>query len=337
MKRTEVKNDRKAVLVLTLLGGLVLGFIAGYMVKKAPVIATYAIRDNATAYKFIKPLLAVGNTDTVPTPQYQPLYNQVQNYIKNNSAIGDNTSVYFINYGKNGGRFTINEKELYAPSSLMKVVVMIAYFKKAETDPNILTSKMVYQSNMQAALDSLQFGSPSTLKVGESYTVSYLIDQMITNSDNGAMNILVDNIGYPYLGTVYSALGLTGPTADSTNYQISASDYSLFFRVLYNATYLSPDMSEKALSILSKATFSDGITAPLPTGTIVAHKFGEHVYGTPSDASTQTVELHDCGIVYAPNNPYFLCIMTHGSTLQSLESRIQGISSIIYKNIASEK
>jgi beta-lactamase class A len=195
---------------------------------------------------------------------------------------------------------------------------------------------MLYQSNMQAALDGLDFSTPSTLQVGQSYVVSDLINDMIINSDNGAMNILVDNIGYPYLEQVYDAFGFKGPTATETDYKISPSDYSLFFRTLYNATYLGPDMSEKALSILSQATFDDGITAPLPKGTVVAHKFGEHVYadapGTP-----QALELHDCGIIYAPQSPYFLCVMTHGVSLDVLEDRIQGISSLVYNAVIGKK
>jgi beta-lactamase class A len=195
---------------------------------------------------------------------------------------------------------------------------------------------MIYQASMQAALDSIQFSAPSVLVVGKSYNVSYLIDQMIDNSDNGAMNILIDNMGYPYLSQIYSSLGFKGPTSTETDYKISASDYSLFFRVLYNATYLNDAMSEKALSILSKSTFDSGITALLPEGTIVAHKFGEHVYDDSNPNTPDALELHDCGIVYAPNNPYFLCIMTHGSSLNTLQNRIQGISSLVYDAIKAQ-
>ena len=336
MKKSRV--DRKINKNSIILGaiGLILGFSFGYCIKKTTEISnTFAIRDNSTQYKFVKPLLAVGSSDTMPSPADEPLYNSVQNYIKTQSSIGDNTSVYFIDYA-NGGRFSINEKDLYSPSSLMKVVVMIAYLKKAETDSSILSTKMQYQKDMQAALDSVSFGTPSTLVVGDLYTVSDLINDMIASSDNGAMNVLIDNLGYTSLDAVYTDLGLTAPTQTQTDYKISASDYSLFFRILYNATYLGPDMSEKALSILSKATFADGLTAPLPKGTLVAHKFGEHVYGTAS-LGAEAVELHDCGIVYLSHGgPYFLCIMTHGSSLDALEERIQGISSLVYNTIVSD-
>jgi beta-lactamase class A len=331
----KIDGKISTIALFTLVGGLFLGFIMGYSIRKTiEVSTTYAIRDKVADYKFIKPLLAVGDSSALPTAGYQSLYNNLQDYIQKKSAVGDSTSVYFIDYA-HGGRFAINAKDLYAPSSLMKVVVMIAYFKKAETDPGILDQKLLYQKNMEAALDSVQFSTPSTLEVGKSYPASDLIKAMIENSDNGAMNILIDNIGYPYLGRVYAVLGLTGPDANSTNYMISASDYSLFFRILYNGTYLNPDMSEKALSVLSKATFTKGISGPLPQDIVVAHKFGEHIYGASSLEEVQAIELHDCGIIYVPNNPYFLCVMTHGSSLDALESRIQRISSLVYQNIIS--
>lgn len=332
-------KSKRGFYIFLIIVGVIIGLIVGYSLKKPPVVSnTRSIRDETSDYTFIKPLLLVDSTTNTPSPMYQPLYNSVKSFIKKQSSPGDDTSVYFIDYGQ-GGRFVINENDLYSPASLMKVVVMIAYFKKAETDPDLLNSSMVYQANMQAALDDIQFSAPSTLVVGQSYTVSDLINQMIENSDNGAMTILISNIGYSYLANIYSALGFKGPTATDVNYKISASDYSLFFRVLYNATYLSDNYSEEALSILSKATFNQGITAPLPKGTVVAHKFGVRVY-SPSEtsgSSSEGLELHDCGIVYLPNNPYFLCVMTHGSSLSALESRIQGISSLVYNSVVANK
>ena len=334
-KESEAKKG--AYIFLTIMG-IAIGFILGYCFKKTTVISnTYSIRDQTTGYSFIKPLLAVETTTDIPSAVYLPLYNNVQSFIKKQSSLGDDTSVYFIDYGQ-GGRFVINENDLYDPASLMKVVVMIAYFKKAETDPGILNQQMVFQANMQAALDDIQFSAPSTLVVGQSYAVSDLINDMIENSDNGAMSILISNIGYSYLSQIYSALGFKGPTATDVNYKISASDYSLFFRVLYNATYLSDDYSEEALSILGKATFNQGITEPLPKGTVVAHKFGVRVYSTPDTSNNSSaLELHDCGIVYLPNNPYFLCVMTHGSSLGALETRIQGISSLVYNAVVANE
>lgn len=103
-------------------------------------------------------------------------------------------------------------------------------------------------------------------------------------------------------------------------------------RVLFNATYLNDANSEKALVLLSKATFDKGLTAGVPSTIVVSHKFGEHVNG--ADGVINSVELHDCGIVYYPKNPYLLCVMTRGKNINDLQNTIKEISNTVYTVIA---
>src|SRR6185437_13516132 len=93
-------------------------------------------------------------------------------------------------------------------------------------------------------------------------------------------------------------------------------------------TYLSPEMSEKALKLLSQTTFTSGIVAGVPKNIPVAHKFGERAYDTDA-----TKELHDCGIVYFPNHPYMLCIMTKGTDFGSLATVLKTISQKTYDEV----
>jgi hypothetical protein len=66
----------------------------------------------------------------------------------------------------------------------------------------------------------------------------------------------------------------------------------------------------------------------------VAHKFGEHRNATVSGEIAET-ELHDCGIIYYPEHPYFLCIMTKGENLPSLESVISSASKLVYTYVTA--
>src|SRR5262249_32692831 len=108
--------------------------------------------------------------------------------------------------------------------------------------------------------------------------------------------------------------------------------YALFFRILYNASYLNKEDSEQALKLLSQATFKDGLIAGVDDGITVAHKFGEYA---AKDASGNDVpgtdELHDCGIVYAPGHPYLLCVMTRGNQLTSLTTMVAQVSQIVFQ------
>ena len=313
--------------------GLGVGLVGGYFIRPSQIVSSsQSIRQAPGQYEFIDPLLAVERTGiATASPAYGQLQSAVKTYIAGQKASGalSSASVYFINYGRSGS-FAINENEAYDPASMLKVVVMVAYLSEADTDASVLDKPLVYSQAIDDSTEAVAFADPSELKVGTTYTVDALIRSMIVDSDNGAMNLLIDNISPDYLNRVYTDLGLTAPVG-TTAYTISAKDYSLFFRVLYNATYLSRANSEKALSLLSEATFKDGLVSGMPAGTVVAHKFGEHVVGTGSTITS--VELHDCGIVYVPNGPYLLCVMTKGPALGGLETAIAGISKLVYADV----
>ncbi len=117
---------------------------------------------------------------------------------------------------------------------------------------------------------------------------------------------------------------------------ISPRMYSRVFRALYNASYLPSTVSESALDLLSKTTFTEGLVAGVPEGITVSHKFGERSLKVKNDnslASDTVNELHDCGIVYAPNNPYLLCVMTKGNDFSALQGVIKDISQITWESV----
>lgn len=170
------------------------------------------------------------------------------------------------------------------------------------------------------------------LKIGSSYKTEDLINKMIINSDNGAEYVLLDNINQTSLDLIYNVLNIENPNGKN-DFTISPRTYSLFLRILYSATYLNEQDSEKALGILSGTTFIDGLVAGVPKGVIVSHKFGEYI--VQQNNQPQQIELHDCGIIYYPKNPYLLCVMTKGNNLDNLKNTIKNISSIVYQNYSS--
>ena len=63
-------------------------------------------------------------------------------YSSNTPVSVQNVSVYFIDLAK-GNWAGINENTGYSPASLLKVAIMIAYFKQAEDSPQLLQKKIV--------------------------------------------------------------------------------------------------------------------------------------------------------------------------------------------------
>jgi beta-lactamase class A len=157
---------------------------------------------------------------------------------------------------------------------------------------------------------------------------------MISYSDNEAAHLLARLLGSDRLARVSEETGISRRGDNLPTAVISVRDYSAIFRLLYNATYLGREMSEKALQLLGRTTFSYGLTAQLPDSVRVAHKFGEHGVGAEGSPEKQ---LHDCGVVYAPGSPYLLCIMTQGRDFTELARIISGISRLAYNAVTEPR
>jgi beta-lactamase class A len=240
-----------------------------------------------------------------------------------------NASVYYRHL-MDGAWFGINENTKFSPSSLLKVPNMITLLKMAESDPSILEKQLLYEKVQYAGQPF--FGQNTTLVLGQSYTVNDLITRMITQSDNEAMFLLRDKFDAKVFNKLYVDLNITPPNDAVSDDLMTIKTYTAFFRILYNASYLSLAMSEKALTLLTNVTFKKGLVAGLPNTTSVAHKFGERTY-----VGEDTKELHDCGIIYHPTDPYLLCIMTTGKDFDTLSGIIRDISKSVWDEVETQK
>ena len=241
-------------------------------------------------------------------------------------------SLYFRELN-DGTWIGINEREEFSPASLLKVPLMMAYLKASETDPSLLKKKIKYsQDDIQLLPQNI---TPAKQIVPDvEYTVEELIKYMIKYSDNRAQKLLVQNIDPVLLNNIYTDLGITIPGLKGIEDYMSVREYASFFRILFNSTYLSRDMSEKALVHLSNVDFNDDIRKGIPKNIPLAHKFGERKIVNSAGESSQ---LHDCGIVYYQEKPYLLCIMTRGQEMSELKAVISEISSFVYKEVSSSK
>jgi beta-lactamase class A len=227
----------------------------------------------------------------------------------------------------------VNEKEQYAPASLFKVPIMIAIFKYAEIQPQILSQRIVFE-NVDLVPEVDKVDAAFRLKIGQEYSIEELIEQMITRSDNEAYAILTQRLSDEFLSNVYGDLGIkVRPGMSTSDEFIDARSYANIFRTLYQSSYLTPEFSQKALEILSSTVIKEGARAGVPSGVKIAHKFGLRRETDQSGAVT-SLKFHDCGIVYPPGHPYLFCILTEGSDEQHLSSIIATLSSAIYQSFS---
>ena len=284
---------------------------------------------NSQNYQLINPLLECDTSDNSPNFQLQSLKKILNQEIINQQKQSNLThvSLYYRDLN-NGPWLGINENSLFTLASLIKVPIMIATFKQAENNPLLLDQKILAPPSFS---NQEQYLAPSlTLTPNQEYSLLELVERMIIYSDNRAKDLILQQIGDDSVLQVFSDLGLdTQKIIDQTdNNTISVRDYSSFFRILYNSSYLNKDMSEKALKILSRVKYDQGLNQLLPKDITVSHKFGERYY-----YNSQEKQLHDCGIIYQPQHPYLLCIMTQGDDYQKLSAAISQLSFLLFNQL----
>ncbi|HEX9019909.1 MAG TPA: serine hydrolase [Nitrospirota bacterium] len=284
-------------------------------------------------YRYINPLLACSGADNpIDDRELRPFKDKVVQLIESRKKQGlvSDVSMQFQEMD-NGSMFTVNADDRFAPASLLKVPYMIAYFKWAELKPAILKRKIIFDKSMNDLNDMQNFKPAQIMERGKSYTIDDLIFRAITFSDNNALYLLGKYIPVEMLHRTYNDLGVPYPGTEGHE-ELSISQYASFFRMLFNASYLTREFSEKALTYLAEPDFPMGIQAGVPDKIIVAQKFGERIMGDQGEIK----QLHDCGIIYYPSHPYLLCIMTSGASFDPLVGMIRDISHLVYQEIDSQ-
>jgi beta-lactamase class A len=282
-------------------------------------------------YEFVSPLLVCDTSFNESTPELSDLKDAFNKVVETSSASGvvSTASVYFRDLNT-GREVSINSAERFFPASLKKIPLMMKLYRDAERDTSLIQTKRVLTGsqdfNLNAAIP------PSKVPVyGQEYTQDELIQYMIKYSDNISFQVLLNTLGVEKFNKVFTDLQLYYPdSVVSINDYVTPYQFSLFFRTLYNATYLNADSSEKSLKLMSETEFDEGLVAGVPKNVKVAHKFGVGVVSQQD--GTDRGELHDCGITYHPKNPYLICVMTKSeASIAKVSGVIARVSAVAYK------
>jgi beta-lactamase class A len=312
---------KKILFLIFLLIILLIGICLG---KKTSIFEkTLSQSDCKNEYNLLNPtvacdLLAEEKLETVKNLETK--INDYISYSKGEKKILE-ASVFFRDLSSKKW-VGIKQNEKYAPASLLKLPLLIAYFKLSEIEPDLFSKKYTFTKVNPIFYQNIK--PKVELQEGKEYTLEEILKQMIVYSDNSAMDFLWSAINRPFADRIFYELGITYGDDTEENF-LSPIVYSNILRMLYNSSYLTRDSSEKILTLLTETDFNNGLVAGVPSGIAVAHKFGER------DISSTSKELHDCGIIYYPEHPYILCVMTIGDNYDNLEGVISNISKITYE------
>jgi beta-lactamase class A len=128
-------------------------------------------------------------------------------------------------------------------------------------------------------------------------------------SDNAAANVLIDRVGMSNVNTMLRGLGLTKTLLRRKMMDVAAArrgdenvgtpqEFSRLLEAIYKAKILSPDSAKQLLKQLSMVKQSY-LPRALPDNVQIANKPGE-LEGIRNDV----------GIVFAPNRPFAIVVMT---------------------------
>lgn len=326
-KVSQTKNNKGwstiGLVVFLMLAGAVIGL----------AISNYKHQRCLGGHKYINTSVYCHDQTVIKKHGYAETVSVLTKYIEQETKAGniERASIYFRDL-ENGPVFGINESMEFAPASLLKLPLALVYMSYAEKDPKILESKLTLRGGGETFGQA--FTPTEEIAPGKEYSVEELLKRMLVFSDNRASELLFANLEAQgkkdLIRQTYLELGILAPD-DAFDEVISTRRYASIFRALYNLSYLHPEFSEKVLGWMAESKFKQGIAGAVPADVKISHKFGERVSGD------STKQLHDCGIIYFPENPYLLCVMTAGEDWQKLSQTIQKVSQIVYQEVESRK
>lgn len=231
-----------------------------------------------------------------------------------------------------GDEFNINENEVFPVASSIKIPILMEFFRQAKSGILDLDSKITIKKEDKTK------GSGVLKELGDdtvTLTLRDLATLMIIVSDNTATNMLIDKVGMDDVNHLIQELELV-----ETKLQRKMQDYQAasreqenistpyeFMRLmgcLFRKKGLDPWVCEQTLSVLKKHKITP-ISRGLPMGLEIANKPGG-MMGVSCDIA----------IVFQPNRPYIIVIMTKNIPLSDTKKLLAGermteVSRIVYE------
>ena len=221
-----------------------------------------------------------------------------------------------------GEHFLLNEDEVFAQASSIKIAVLANLYLQAQqgklklTDPyTVQSSDLVPDSDIMGGL------TPGVTRI----TLRDLATMMVAVSDNSATNVLIDRIGMQNVNAMLDSLNLTHTRLRRKMMDLQAAkegrenistprEMMTLLQAIFHGKVLNKESAADFFKMLS--TNKDSwIPRDLPADLKIANKPG----------SLEAVR-NDSGIVFVEGRPYVICVMT--SFLRNERDGEEGISKI---------
>lgn len=216
---------------------------------------------------------------------------QLINEIRTKNNLNENNFYFFYYNIEEKKYYFYNENIYFTAASTIKVPVCMLYYDKIANGELSLSDTLLYSKGDYEAGGGR---TATDYSVGKKIPISYLIEQTIVNSDNTALNILVNNIGYRKCKeelTKYTDIELP-----EKFYTSNITNVSYYYDIL-QYLYQNANKYSELISYMKKSSEGIYLKANLPQYE-VAHKYGSY-----------DGYVHDYGIIYGKNT-YLVGVFT---------------------------
>ena len=211
--------------------------------------------------------------------------------------------------------FIRNGGEVFTAASVIKLPILVAYYQAV--DDGEIDPEKVY---VLAEKDRLVYGTGSMQNqpVGTKYSYQEIAWLVANQSDNMGAEVLINKLGgYDELQEKVDEWGRESISLRDN--EISPEDVLWIFEEVYKGELLEDESRKEMLEALTNTVNEDRLTAGVPSGIRVIHKFGSEV-GV----------VNDCGVVEA-ENPYLICVLSMGANYGEAEEVIPKISRVVWE------
>jgi beta-lactamase class A len=298
-------------------GSFILGCLLVYGVLREPdskkakpeISDTVNTAQSTINNTFTNPYLSSNSARNLYWKPINSFKESISEYMEQTEAKYPNIQLsYYFRDLTNGQCISVGDSIRYSPASVMKLPIMMAIFRRLETDPDFLSRKIRYSNELWGNVVNPDC---APLTEGKLYSIESLLERMIQQSDNVSTFILLDEIDIKSVKAIEAQMDLNFQVeSNSPEDQLTISQCATFFRVLYNSTGLKKKNSERALKLLTGSTYKRGIRKAIPANIPFAQKYGIRTGKTLlPNGEFEYRQLHQLGIVYHPSKPFIISVM----------------------------
>ena len=236
----------------------------------------------------------------------------------------------FLKDLKTGRSWIHHPDDLFPAASLIKVPIMISVFYRINEGKLSLNDTLTLRRRTRVGGS----GSLKWRSDGTRFTVEELLVRMITESDNTATSMLLENLGigwvqqqFPRMGLLYTGIypegmSIRGGRVAHENYT-TAREMSMLLEAIYRGEAVDKYSSSLMLELLKhRKPVPSRLAKGLPRGWQIAHKTG-----------LLRLACHDIAIFFTPQGDYLLTVMTgHNRNYHAAKDFITRLGHVTFRH-----